>query len=65
MDVPAERVTGARSLSLDRATGALLIGLPIAFNVSFFLLGRLFEYPAILRSPVATFSAGSTRAACH
>jgi Domain of unknown function (DUF4386) len=39
-------------LSLDRAAGALLIGLPIAFNVCFFLLGRLFEYPAILRSPV-------------
>jgi len=38
-------------LSLDRAAGALLIGLPIAFNVFFFLLGRLFEYPAILRSP--------------
>jgi len=29
-----------------------LIGLPIAFNVFYFLLGRLFEYPAILRSPV-------------
>ena len=38
-------------MSLDRAAGALLIGLPIAFNVFFFLLGRLFEYPAILRSP--------------
>jgi Domain of unknown function (DUF4386) len=38
-------------LSLDRTAGALLIGLPIAFNVSLLLLGRLFEYPAILRSP--------------
>ena len=39
-------------MSLDRATGALLIGLPIAFNMFLVLLGRLFEYPAILRSPV-------------
>ena len=66
MDVPAERVTGARSLSLDRATGALLIGLPIAFNVFFFLLGRLFEYPAMLRSPVGDDSQPvPARAACH
>ena len=32
----------------------LLIGLPIAFNVFFFLLGRSFDYPGILRSPPGT-----------
>ncbi len=52
MDASEDGVTGARNLSLDRATGALLLGLPIAFNVFFLLLGRLFEYPAVLRSPV-------------
>jgi Domain of unknown function (DUF4386) len=39
-------------LSTDRAAGALLVGLPIAFNLFFFLLGRLFDYPDILRRPV-------------
>ena len=32
-------------MSLDRAAGALLIALPIAFNTFFFLLARLFDYP--------------------
>ena len=32
-------------------TGLLLILLPIAFNVIFFLLQRTFEYPDILRKP--------------
>jgi hypothetical protein len=41
-------------LSIDRAAGALLVGLPIAFNLFFFLLGRFFDYPGILRSPVGT-----------
>jgi hypothetical protein len=52
-------------LSIDRAAGAFLIGLPIAFNVFFLLLGRVFDYPAILRSPVGTiltrFQAGGLR----
>jgi hypothetical protein len=52
-------------LSLDRAAGALLIGLPIAFNIFFLLLARLFEYPAVLRSPVGSilsrFQAGGLR----
>lgn len=38
-------------MNLDRAAGALLIGLPVAFNLFFFLLGRLFDYPTVLRSP--------------
>ena len=46
-------------------TGALLILLPILFNVAFFMLGRLFEYPDILRQPTATilqkFQAGGRR----
>jgi hypothetical protein len=41
-------------LNIDRAAGALLVGLPIAFNLFFFLLGRFFDYPGILRSPVGT-----------
>ena len=52
-------------MSLERAAGALLIALPIAFNTCFFLLGRLFDYPGILRSPVGTilsrFQAGGLR----
>ena len=52
-------------MSIDRAAGALLVGLPIAFNLFFFLLGRVFDYPGILRSPVGTilsrFHAGGLR----
>jgi Domain of unknown function (DUF4386) len=52
-------------LNIDRAAGALLVGLPIAFNLFFFLLGRSFDYPGILRSPVGTilsrFQAGGLR----
>lgn len=32
-------------------TGILLIVVPIAFNITFFLLQRAFEYPDILRKP--------------
>lgn len=32
----------------------LLVALPIAFNVFFFLLGRRFDYPSVLRQPVGT-----------
>ncbi len=35
-------------------TGLLLILVPIAFNVTFFLLQRAFEYPDILRKPTDT-----------
>jgi hypothetical protein len=35
-------------------TGILLIIVPIAFNVTFFLLQRAFEYPDILRKPTDT-----------
>lgn len=46
-------------------TGGLLILLPVLFNVAFFMLGRLFEYPDILRQPTAAilqkFSAGGER----
>jgi hypothetical protein len=52
-------------LNLDRSAAALLIALPIAFNTFFFLLGRLFEYPAVLRDPVGVvlsrFHAGGLR----
>ena len=52
-------------MNIDRAAGALLVGLPIAFNLFFYLLGRFFDYPGILRSPVGTipsrFQAGGPR----
>jgi hypothetical protein len=38
-------------MSLERVTGLLLIVMPIAFNLCFFLLGRRFDYPNILRRP--------------
>jgi len=52
-------------MTVDRAAGALLLGVPIAFNVFFFMLGRLFDYPSVLRSPVGfvlrRFQAGGLR----
>ena len=52
-------------MSLDRSAAVLLIALPIAFNTFFFLLGRLFEYPAVLRHPagvvLSRFHAGGLR----
>ncbi len=38
-------------MNVERAAGALLIFLPLAFNAFFFLLARRFDYPDILRSP--------------
>jgi hypothetical protein len=38
-------------MKLTTLTGLLLIFVPIAFNVTFFLLQRAFEYPNILRKP--------------
>src|SRR4051812_4101840 len=52
-------------MSLERAAGTLLITLPIAFNLFFFLLARLFDYPSVLRSPAGSilnrFQAGGLR----
>ena len=52
-------------MHIDGVAGALLIGLPVAFNTIFFLLGRLFDYPSVLRSPIDTilsrFQAGGVR----
>ena len=39
-------------MNLSMVTGLLLIIVPIAFNVTFLLLGRAFEYPGILRKPI-------------
>jgi hypothetical protein len=36
-------------MTVDAATAALLIAVPIAFNLAFFELGRAFDYPNILR----------------
>jgi hypothetical protein len=41
-------------MKLTTLTGLLLIVVPIAFNVTFFLLQRAFEYPDILRKPTDT-----------
>jgi hypothetical protein len=45
MALPSHGFRLAHSVSIDRVAAALLIGLPIAFNVFFFLLARLFDYP--------------------
>jgi hypothetical protein len=36
-------------MTTDTITGVLLIAVPIAFNLAFFELGRVFDYPNILR----------------
>jgi hypothetical protein len=38
-------------VSLEIVTAALLIVVPVAFNLAFFELGRTFDYPDILRRP--------------
>jgi len=38
-------------VTVEVATAVLLIGVPIAFNLAFFELGRTFDYPNILREP--------------
>jgi hypothetical protein len=52
-------------MNIIQFTGLLLIFLPIAFNVIFFLLQRTFEYPDILRKPtdyiLSRFNAGGSR----
>lgn len=52
-------------MNLEQVAGALLILVPVAFNLFFFLLSRLFDYPDILRSPAAgiltRFHAGGAR----
>jgi len=52
-------------MNVERAAGALLIVLPVAFNLCFFLLGRSFDYPDILRRPtsevLARFRSGGVR----
>jgi len=51
-------------VEIRAATGVLLILVPIVFNVAFFELGRVFEYPAILRKEpdeiLRRFVAGGT-----
>ncbi len=36
-------------MTVELATAVLLIAVPIAFNLAFFELGRVFDYPGILR----------------
>jgi Domain of unknown function (DUF4386) len=38
-------------MKIPTVTGILLIAIPIAFNLVFYLLGKVFEYPDILRKP--------------
>ena len=55
-------------MNVQNAAGALLITLPLAFNLFFFLLGRRFDYPNILRSPteevLSRFNAGRLVSSC-
>lgn len=52
-------------MNIERAAGAFLLILPLAFNLFFFLLARRFDYPDILRSPtediLSRFQAGGVR----
>jgi hypothetical protein len=52
-------------VNVERTAGALLIVLPLAFNLFFLLLSRRFDYPNILRSPtediLSRFQAGGVR----
>ena len=52
-------------MNIAQFTGLLLILLPIAFNVIFFLLQKTFEYPDILRRPtdyiLSRFNEGGNR----
>jgi uncharacterized protein DUF4386 len=52
-------------MRITQITGAILVLLPIAFNVIFFLLQKTFEYPDILRKPtdyiLRQFNAGGNR----
>jgi hypothetical protein len=49
-------------VNVERAAGSFSILLPLAFNAFFFLLGRRFDYPDILRRPteeiLSRFQAG-------
>lgn len=51
-------------MTIELATAALLIAVPVAFNLAFFELGRTFDYPNILREPadiiLRRFDAGGT-----
>ena len=38
-------------MKLTTLTGLLLIVVPMAFNITFFLLQKAFDYPEILRKP--------------
>ena len=38
-------------MKLATLTGLLLIVVPAAFNITFLMLGRAFEYPEVLRKP--------------
>ena len=55
---------GRVSVDAELATALLLIGVPVAFNLAFFELGRAFGYPGILRQEpgeiLQRFAAGGT-----
>jgi uncharacterized protein DUF4386 len=52
-------------VTVELVTAVFLIAVPIAFNVAFFELGRIFDYPNILRRPpdeiLRRFDAGGAR----
>jgi hypothetical protein len=51
-----EKEPRSHTMNIQNAAGALLIILPVAFNLFFFLLARRFDYPNILRSPTQDVS---------
>lgn len=52
-------------MNTARAAATLLVALPVAFNLCFYLLARTFDYPDVLRRPtsevLARFRAGGSR----
>ncbi len=49
-------------MTTEVIAGALLIVVPIAFNLAFFELGRVYDYPDILRREPDEISGDSRRA---
>jgi hypothetical protein len=64
-DPTVGRPTPGSVVAVERAAGALLIFLPLMFNLCFALLARSFDYPDVLRRPtsevLSRFRAGGAR----
>ena len=49
-------------MNIEAVAAVFLIFVPVAFNVFFLLLGRLFDYPNILRRPTEDILTASRQA---